>query len=78
MTALMHKAIKILQGLPEEEQDRVAAQILQDLNGGDLLHPFWETATPEERAEAFRQWASRHKGGPGLPAEALRRENMYD
>ena len=78
MTALMHKAIKILQGLPEEEQDRVAAQILQDLNGGDPLQPFWETATPAERAEAFRQWASSHKGGPGLPAEALRREHMYD
>jgi len=40
--------------------------------------PFWETATPEERAEAFRQWALSHKDGPNLPDEALRRENMYD
>jgi Arc/MetJ-type ribon-helix-helix transcriptional regulator len=40
--------------------------------------PFWTTATPEDRARAFAQWASRHRGGPGLPADALRRENMYD
>ena len=40
--------------------------------------PFWETTTPEERAQAFIEWASSHKSGPGLPDEALRRENMYD
>ncbi len=40
--------------------------------------PFWETATPEERAQAFIEWASSHKSGPGLPDEALRRESMYD
>jgi hypothetical protein len=40
--------------------------------------PFWATATPEERAEAFIKWAQSHTDGPGLPDEALRRENMYD
>lgn len=40
--------------------------------------PFWATATPAERARAFKQWASSHEGGPGLPSEALRRENIYD
>jgi hypothetical protein len=40
--------------------------------------PFWESATPEERAEAFREWAASHVSGPGLPDEALRRENIYD
>ena len=27
--------------------------------------PFWETATPEERAQAFIEWASSNKSGPG-------------
>jgi hypothetical protein len=40
--------------------------------------PFWSTATPEERAQAFRAWAARHVSGPGLPDEALRRESIYD
>lgn len=40
--------------------------------------PFWETATPQEQAESFRQWALSFTEGPGLPDEALRRENMYD
>jgi hypothetical protein len=40
--------------------------------------PFWATATPEERAQAFREWAARHTSGPGLPDEALHRESMYD
>ena len=37
---------------------------------------FWVTASPEERAKAFRDWATSHKTGPGLPDEALRRENI--
>ncbi len=40
--------------------------------------PFWETATPAERAADLRQWALSHKNGPNLPDEALRRENMYE
>ncbi len=38
---------------------------------------FWKTATPEQTAAAFREWASQHQDGPGLPHEALRRENLY-
>lgn len=44
--------------------------------------PFWATATPEERAEDFRQWIAsireREPSRPPLPDEALRRESMYD
>jgi hypothetical protein len=40
--------------------------------------PFWATATPEERAKDFLEWALSHKDGPNLPDDALRRENMYD
>ena len=40
--------------------------------------PFWETAIPQERVEAFRHWVMSHVEGPNLPDEALRRESIYD
>lgn len=40
--------------------------------------PFWQTAMPKERADAFRQWASSHETGPGLSDETLRREHIYE
>jgi len=41
--------------------------------------PFWATATPQERAEVFRRWANtKRPPAPPLPAEALRRENIYE
>jgi hypothetical protein len=42
--------------------------------------PFWETATPQERAEAARQWAllPRPGGAPALPDTALHREQLYN
>jgi hypothetical protein len=41
--------------------------------------PFWQRATPAERAEAFAQWASSSAPDtPDLPAECLRREGLYD
>ncbi|MCX6621970.1 MAG: hypothetical protein NTY38_13035 [Acidobacteria bacterium] len=40
----------------------------------------WETLPPDERVRAFRAWVNRlpKLGGPAIPAEALRRENLYD
>ena len=40
----------------------------------------WETLSPQERARSFLEWVDRlpKRGGPPIPAEALRRENMYD
>jgi hypothetical protein len=42
--------------------------------------PFWETLPPDERARTFREWVARlpKRRGPAIPAEALRRENLYD
>ncbi|HEY0548899.1 MAG TPA: hypothetical protein VGF13_04800 [Verrucomicrobiae bacterium] len=40
--------------------------------------PFWKTATPQQRAERFRQWANSHKSGPGLPNSAFGRDSIYD
>lgn len=49
-----------------------------------VLHPlprpaFWQTATPQERAEAVRRWAALERPiAPPLPDAALHREQMYD
>jgi len=41
--------------------------------------PFYETATPEERACAFREWADSHDlNTPLLSDYAVSRESMYD
>lgn len=40
--------------------------------------PFWQRATPAERAAAFRRWAETCPPVPPLPDEAFRRENWYD
>ncbi len=42
--------------------------------------PSWDTASPEQRAAAWREWiaaAPKHPGPP-ISGEALRRENLYD
>jgi hypothetical protein len=40
----------------------------------------WETTQPGDRVRVFHEWVTRlpKRGGPPLPAEALRRENFYD
>lgn len=38
----------------------------------------WESRTPQERAAAFRRWATEHRNNANLPDDALRRENIYD
>jgi hypothetical protein len=41
--------------------------------------PFWQQATPAQRAEAFERWASTcPPDTPDVPAESLRREGLYD
>jgi hypothetical protein len=41
--------------------------------------PFWATATPEERAQRFREWASQERPDTTvLPLEALSRESIYE
>lgn len=41
--------------------------------------PFWQTATPQERAEALRYWAALERPtAPPLPDAALHRDQLYD
>jgi len=45
----------------------------------DKDQPFWQHATAQQRAEAFRRWASSPRPpAPDLTDESLRRENFYD
>lgn len=73
--------------LPAEVLEQVKPNrcfVIEVTNGTLVLRPepgarpLWATATPEERAKEIRRWVARHKGGPGLPLEALSRETIYD
>jgi hypothetical protein len=49
------------------------------LRPADKDNPFWQRATPQERAAMFRKWAeSPRPTAPYLSLESLRRENLYD
>ena len=43
-------------------------------------HALWEALPSHERARTFRDWVARlpKRKGPPIPADALRRENLYD
>lgn len=66
--------------IPVIWMENVITQIeLRELKTGSIKHPpLWETSTPQERANRWRQWVRIHQEGSCLPDEALRRENMYD
>ena len=83
----------ILELPPEREQQlrEEAAQQGQTLEAYALARllataphaeprPFYETATPEERAKAYLEWAQSHDfvTAPPIPDAALRREAMYE
>jgi hypothetical protein len=46
----------------------------------EASRPLWESLAPDERVRTFRDWVTRlpKRKGPAIPAEALRRENLYD
>lgn len=72
--------------LPDPEP--LATYRVEDQNGHIVIskeslqntatEPFWKTATAEERAEAFRQWASKPRPPVGLSDYAVSRESIYD
>lgn len=40
--------------------------------------PFWQTATPQERADAARHWAELERpAAPPIPDAALHRQQIY-
>lgn len=64
-SVLAHRRIKIV--VEEEEEGTFSPR-----------RPFYETATPEEWAQALREWASSHAiGTPSLSDKAISRDSIY-
>lgn len=77
-------ALASLEDLPEEEQKSIATGVIELVesaksHGAKTAQwgPAWQGLSAEERCKDFRAWMERFTDGPGLPDEALRRENIY-
>lgn len=76
---------QIIEGTWEQiatQSDRLAGKWVRVMvyeNGDDTLrHPAYVCATPDERAQAFREWAESHSHEtPILSDEAISRESIY-
>jgi len=84
MTERLKELFDRIQELPEAEQERYADTFLAQLEAANGTNarpewgPLWRDLTPAERAADFKKWMDSITDGPGLPDEALRRENIYD
>lgn len=75
-TKLVESLAQILQSLTPEEKELLDEKIKLTLDSQN--RPFYETATPQERAKAYREWAESHRhDSPILSDEAISRENIY-
>jgi hypothetical protein len=77
LEAITQVLVKITKRPAEQIKPHLDAMLEQ------LVEPkerrFYETATPEERAHAFREWAESHDWNtPLLSDYAVSRESMYD
>jgi len=62
--------------VPEEPVDwPVGTSVVVEFAPGSAINS--PSTSIEERKAAMRRMATRGKAGPGIPPEALRRENMY-
>lgn len=85
MTHLVKYLLDRIEALSEAQQDRVVKRFIAQLEaapGADHVpavaelttpgHPaLWQTASPEEQARMWTAWVDSHRGGPGIPDEAL-------
>ncbi len=86
--------VNILELDPQGEL-RIPAEVLQQLAAAhqfqveiheDMLilrpvnsQPFWQVATPKERASRWQDWANQPRPpSPALTDQALRRDSIYD
>lgn len=73
---------KELDKLNEEQLKKIADFIaFIEFQSGQAtsLAPFWQRATPSERAREFREWVLQlPKDGPSLPDEAFSRDHIYE
>ncbi|GFE72149.1 hypothetical protein [Chroococcus sp. FPU101] len=79
-TQLVDTLAQIIQSLSLEEKTLLSSKIqLEDQPSKAPERPFYETATPEEWAKAFMEWAESHRGMnmPHLSDEDISRESIY-
>jgi len=51
---------------------------ITEMWNGTQVSPFYETASPEERARAVEEWANQHRSSsPPLSDEAISRDSIY-
>ena len=75
-TKLVESLAQILQSLTPEEKKLLDEKI--KLTSDSQSRQFYETATPQERAKAYREWAESHRhDSPILSDEAISRESIY-
>lgn len=77
LEAILQVLVKITSCTPEQIKPHLETMLERLVESKE--RPFYETATPEERARAFREWASSHeRNTPLLSDYAVSRESMYD
>ncbi|CDM94111.1 MAG: hypothetical protein P5702_06595 [Limnospira sp. PMC 1291.21] len=78
---LVESLALVVQSLSPEERSLLEEKLKarqQETSAAGKDRPFYETATPEERAKAFREWAASHpRNQPSLSDEAISRESIY-
>lgn len=75
-TKLVESLAEIIQSLTAEEKDLLNQKM--NLNNKIQKRPFYEVASPKERARAFQDWANSHRlDTPILSDEAISRESIY-
>lgn len=58
-TKLVESLAEIIQSLTAEEKDLLNRKI--NLNTEIQHRPFYEVASPEEKAKVFQEWANSHR-----------------
>ena len=75
-TKLVESLAQIIHSLTPKEKRLLELKMKRDEKA--QKRPFYETATPEEKAQAFREWAESHsQNTPILSDEAISRETIY-
>lgn len=77
---LVEALAQIVGSLTPEERSLLEEKLQASLDAAseEKPRPFHETATPAERAKAFREWAESHPPNqPYLSDEAISRESIY-
>ncbi|HIK09590.1 MAG TPA: hypothetical protein IGS52_04870 [Oscillatoriaceae cyanobacterium M33_DOE_052] len=78
---LVESLAQVIESLSPEERSLLESKLKahqEQTSAAGKERPFYETATPEERAKAFREWAESHpRHQPYLSDEAISRESIY-